>query len=301
MRNTLLFFLMFSTIAAAYAQSDKNMKHYEDFASEFIDPRNVDILLPADYDQNTDKSYPVLYMHDGQNLFFPGHSYGGEEWGVDETVYKLAKSGKIPGLIVVGIWNTPKRYREYMPQKVFESLDRKTTGSLIKKFGGTAMSDNYLKFIVEELKPFVDSAFRTRPDRESTYIMGSSMGGLISIYAISEYPEIFRGAGCLSSHWIGNPDDGEEVMHSVSGAFVEYLRKNLPDPGGHIIYFDYGTATLDSLYEPHQMKIDRVMQQKGYTRGKDWITQKFEGHEHNEKYWRERLEIPLLFLLANEN
>ncbi len=282
-----------------HAQSSGKLVHYKNFESAFVDARNVDIWLPDGYDENTNHNYPVMYMHDGQNLFVPGHSFGGEEWGVDETLSNLAASGQIPEVIVVGIWNTPKRYQEYMPQKVFESLDRKTSGSLTKKFGGTAISDDYLKFVVEEMKPFVDSTFRTKPDRESTFVMGSSMGGLISIYAISEYPEIFRGAGCLSSHWIGNPDDGEEVMHAVSDAFVKYLGKNLPDAGGHLIYFDYGTATLDSLYEPHQLKIDRVMKSKGYTRNKDWITQKFEGHEHNEKHWRERLSIPMLFLFGD--
>jgi predicted alpha/beta superfamily hydrolase len=301
MKRIKLFLFAFMVISmVANAQSNGKLVHYENFESEFLDARNIDVWLPENYDGNKDKQYPVLYMHDGQNLFVPGNSYGGEEWGVDETLFNLSQSGQIPEVIVVGMWNTPKRYQEYMPQKVFESLDRKTTASLTKKFGGTAVSDDYLKFIVKELKPFIDSVYRTKPDRENTFVMGSSMGGLISIYAISEYPEIFRGAGCLSSHWIGNPDDGEDVMHSVSDAFVEYLSENLPDAGGHLIYFDYGTATLDSLYEPHQLKIDRVMQSKGYTRNKDWITQKFEGHEHNEKYWRERLNIPVLFLLGND-
>lgn len=279
-----------------HAQSSGKLVHYENFESAFVDARNVDIWLPDGYDENTDHNYPVLYMQDGQNLFVPGNSYGGEEWGVDETLTNLASSGKIPDVIVVGIWNTPKRYQEYMPQKVFTGIERSVGGPLLKKYGGMPVSDNYLKFIVEELKPFVDSVYRTKPDRENTFVMGSSMGGLISIYAISEYPGIFRGAGCLSSHWIGDP---EAEMHAVSDAFVEYLGKNLPDAGGHLIYFDYGTATLDSLYEPHQLKIDRVMQQKGYQHGKDWITQKYEGHEHNEKYWRERLDIPMLFLFSD--
>jgi len=295
--NKLFFILMMIATINANAQSSGKLEHYENFNSEFVDARNVDIWLPKGYDESEGKTFPVIYMHDGQNLFNPETSYGGVEWGVDEVITKLSSQHKIPEAIVVGIWNTPKRYQEYMPQKVFTSIERSAAGPLLKKYGGMPVSDNYLKFIVEELKPFVDSVYRTKPERTSTYMMGSSMGGLISIYALCEYPQIFRGAGCLSSHWIGDP---EGQMHAVSDAFVKYLSQNLPDPGGHLIYFDYGTATLDSLYEPHQQKIDNVMRAKGYVEGKDWITKKYEGAEHNEASWRKRLDVPLLFLMRDE-
>jgi enterochelin esterase-like enzyme len=128
--------------------------------------------------------------------------------------------------------------------------------------------------------------------------MGSSMGGLVSMYAVCEYPRVFRGAGCLSTHWIGD-EDAEQ--HAVSDAFVTYLYESLPDAGGHLFYFDYGTEGLDAYYEPHQQKIDQVMRAKGYQQGKDWVTQKYDGHDHNEKYWRKRIDVPLMFLLENNN
>ncbi|OYT12186.1 MAG: esterase [Bacteroidetes bacterium 4572_114] len=277
-------------------QVQGTLNHYENFQSEFVDGRNVDIWLPNGYSETGGKQFPVIYMQDGQNLFNPKTSYSGEEWGVDEAVTKLVKEQKIPEVIVVGIWNTPKRYQEYMPEKPFNKLSRRTKGSLKKKFGGIPVSDEYLKFMVEELKPFIDSVYRTNPDRENTYLMGSSMGGLISIYALCEYPQIFRGAGCLSTHWVGDP---EVKPHEVSDAFVTYLNENLPDAGGHILYFDYGTATLDSLYQPHQHKIDKVIMDKSYRVGMDWMTKKYDGHEHNEIYWRKRLDVPLIFLLGD--
>lgn len=290
--------ILIMNIVMVKAQSDVSIELYENFESEFVDTRNVEIWLPKGYSESEAKRFPVIYMHDGQNLFSANDSYSGEEWGVDETITKMAAKKQIPEAIVVGIWNTPNRYREYMPQKVFSKLPRTVAGPLYNQFGGAPLSDNYLKFITEELKPFVDSVFRTKPERESTYMMGSSMGGLISIYAISEYPQIFKGVACLSSHWIGDPE-GE--THAVSDAFVDYLSENLPDAGGHLIYFDYGTVALDSLYEPHQAKIDQLMLSKGYVEGKDWVTQKYEGAAHNEAAWRKRLNIPLGFLLGEKN
>ena len=298
MKNT-FYFLLIITMMSSFklvGQVQGTLNHYEDFESEFVESRNVDVWLPDGYDDSEGKNFSVIYMQDGQNLFNPETSYSGEEWGVDEAITKLVKERKIPGVIVVGIWNTPKRYQEYMPEKPFNKLSRRTKGKLMKKFGGMPLSDEYLKFMVEELKPFIDSVYRTNSGRENTYLMGSSMGGLISIYALCEYPQIFRGAGCLSTHWIGNH---EVEPHEVSDAFVTYLIESLPDAGGHLLYFDYGTATLDSLYQPHQHKIDKVMMDKDYRIGLDWMTKKYDGHEHNEIYWRKRLDVPLMFLLGD--
>jgi predicted alpha/beta superfamily hydrolase len=147
-------------------------------------------------------------------------------------------------------------------------------------------SDAYLKFIVTEVKPFIDRTYRTQPDAAHTSVMGSSMGGLISVYAICEYPQVFGGAGCVSTHFpAGN------------GAVIDYLARSLPKPGANKFWFDYGTKTLDALYEPFQQRADAVMTAAGYTAGRDWITRKFEGAEHSEKSWRERVELPLEFLL----
>ena len=147
-------------------------------------------------------------------------------------------------------------------------------------------TDNYLRFLVQELKPFIDKSYSTLTGRADTFVMGSSMGGLASLYALSEYPEIFGGAGCLSTHWPAGKD-----------VFLEWFKAHLPNAGEHKIYFDYGTATLDSLYEPYQLQMDHSMRQLGYTQGVDWITMKFPGAEHNEAAWRARVHIPLEFLL----
>lgn len=155
-------------------------------------------------------------------------------------------------------------------------------------------SDNYLKFIVNELKPYIDSHYSTLPDRANTFVMGSSMGGLISMYAISEYPEIFGGAACLSTHWPGvTPDKGD----IASAGFMQYMEKKLPSPDTHRMYFDIGTATLDQYYPPYQKQADEIMRKKGFDKS-NWMSKVFEGESHTEIAWNKRLHIPLTFLFG---
>jgi predicted alpha/beta superfamily hydrolase len=140
--------------------------------------------------------------------------------------------------------------------------------------------------VVEELKQFIDSTYRTLTDRKNTFIMGSSMGGLISAYAMCEYPDVFGGAGCISTHWLAG-----------DGIVIDYLKKHLPDPHSHKFYFDYGNETLDASYEPYQQKVDAVMKNAGYKEGKNWLTRKFVGAEHSERAWSKRVDVPLQFFL----
>jgi predicted alpha/beta superfamily hydrolase len=263
------------------------LERREKFASRYVDPRNVDVWLPPGYAQDDARRFPVVYMHDGQNLFDPATAYAGIDWGIDETMTRLIGEGVIRAAIVVGVWNTSKRFAEYMPRKALS--DKKpfvVTTSMEKLPREQVVSDDYLRFLVEELKPFIDSTYRTLPDRANTTIMGSSMGGLISVYALAEYPDVFGGAGGISTHWL----IGEGIV-------IDYLEKHLPDPPGHLVYFDFGTATLDQYYEPYQRRMDAVMRRSGYREGQDWITRKYEGAEHNETAWRARVDVPLTFFL----
>ena len=153
----------------------------------------------------------------------------------------------------------------------------------------------YLQFLVTEVKPFIDKTFSTKKDQKNTFVAGSSMGGLISMYAICEYPKVFGGAACLSTHWPGTFSSNN---NPIPNAFVAYLKKKLPNPKDHKIYFDYGDQTLDAMYKPLQEKVDVVMKAKGFT-NKNWETKFFPGENHSEVAWAKRLDIPLLFLLKN--
>ena len=263
------------------------IQRHENFPSKFIDPRNVDVWLPPDYIE--DGRYPVLYMHDGQNLFEPISSIGGIAWEIDKAITKLLEANKIPRVIVVGVWNIGNiRWREYMPQKPYESPAlEKHRDEILEKAGADPTSDAYLKCLAEEIKPFVDANYPTLSDQQNTFIMGSSMGGLSSLYAVCQYPEVFHGAGCLSIHWSAGRQE-----------LVDEMARMLPDPGSHKLYFDHGTKGLDADYEPHQKQMDEHLREQGYEENKNWITRKFDGADHNETAWRARVEIPLEFLLG---
>jgi len=273
------------------------------FSSDYVTARNIDIWLPDGFDQ--EKRYPVLYMHDGQLLYDSTITWNGQAWDVDEVISELVSGKKIREVMVVGIWNSGQtRHSDYFPQKPFESLSAAQRDSIFNSLRNNhtpifyeekVVSDNYLKFLVKELKPFIDKTFPTLPNREDTFISGSSMGGLISMYAICEYPEVFGGAACLSTHW---PGVFTMDNNPIPDAYLKYLKANLPDPKNHKIYFDYGTATLDALYPPLQKKVDEVMKLRGFTPD-NWITLEFPGEDHSERAWNRRLEVPLRFLLMS--
>lgn len=299
-------FMLLLSASKVFAQTQPQVsfgtiQRLENFQSQYVDARNVDVWLPDGF--TSDKKYPVLYMHDGQMLYDASTTWNKTAWDVDDVLARLIQEKAIQEVIVVGVWNGGKtRHSDYFPQKPFESLSaaQKEMVYTAARSNGVSVfneqkinSDNYLKFLVTELKPYIDKNFATKTDRKNTFIAGSSMGGLISMYAICEYPEVFGGSACLSTHWPGiftlegNP---------IPDAFLAYLRVNLPNPKSHKIYFDYGDQTLDALYPPLQKKVDEVMKAKGYQK-KSWLTRYFPGEEHSEKAWNKRLDIPLLFLL----
>ena len=273
-------------------------KEFTDFPSINISPRNIDVWLPEGYD--TTRKYAVLYMHDGQMLFDSTTTWNKQEWGADEVAAKLVAENKIRPCIIVGIWNRDQyRYSEYFPEKALSFFPKRRRASMIRKeMMGEPLGDKYLRFLVGELKPYIDAHYSTFTDRENTIIMGASMGGLISLYAICEYPNVFGGAGCISTHlpmigvnWFRKYDN------RMAKSFRKYLSANLPSPENHKIYFDYGTKTLDAAYEPYQKKVDKLMKAAGYTEN-NWTTIKYEGHDHSERSWNSRLAIPFVFLLG---
>ncbi|MBU6323883.1 MAG: esterase [Bacteroidetes bacterium] len=257
-----------------------------------LPPRIVDVWLPPQYQQNPEQRFPVLYMNDGQNLFDGRLSFGGKEWGVDETF----KDSMLPPCIVVGIWNSPQRRREYGPQACYAALPKFLRDSICAEFGGFPVSDTYLAFIVNSLKPEIDRLFRTLPDRKHTMVAGSSFGGLISMYALCEYPDVFGAAACISTHW---PGSIRYDYPEIPEAFLNYLERKtrLLRKKNSRIYFDCGNRTLDSLYPSWQKKADRILQRK--LAAGQWQSLFFPEAEHNEQFWRKRLAQPLRFLLQD--
>lgn len=278
------------------------LERLSDFPSNYVTARHVDVWLPEGYSET--KKYSVLYMHDGQMLYDPNTTWNKQAWEVDNILSELALTGKIQDCIVVGVWNGGvTRHADYFPQKPFEQLttrqqdslyqvNRPNGNSVFQKY--TVQSDKYLKFLVKELKPYIDRHYSVYTDAAHTFIAGSSMGGLISIYALCEYPKVFGGAACLSTHW---PGVFSMENNPIPAQFITYLQKHLPKANSRKIYFDFGTATLDALYEPIQQQVDAVMRAKGWHES-HWITRKFEGEDHSEQAWQKRLAIPIQFLLG---
>ena len=297
----LLAALPFAGKAMADAPVDGTLVEHPDFASAHIQPRNITVWLPPGYAAGSGR-HPVLYMHDGQNLFDASKANFGE-WGVDEHLGRLIANGQVRAPIVVGIWNTPLRLREYVPADLIKALPADVRDDVQAIYGGAPLSDDYHRFMVEELKPFIDQTYRTLSGPSDTVVSGSSMGGLISLYAVMKHPEVFGAAACLSTHWplrIDGLDDPAALAvwrDKVVGAWTQVVANSLPAPGSHRFYFDRGDETLDQFYAVFQSRIDAVFRERGYG-PRDFQTLLFPGAQHNEASWNGRLDVPLKFLLT---
>jgi pimeloyl-ACP methyl ester carboxylesterase len=272
---------------------------YDAFPSRQVDPRTVYVWLPRGYDTSRTR-YDVIYAEDGQNLFLPADAYGGKTWGIAEHLQAGIDSGAVRPAIVVGIWNTPRRGQEYAPRA---GQDTAALARLARDWGGPVISDRYVRFLAEELKPFIDRHYRTRVDRAHTFLMGSSMGGLISLYALVQRPDVFGGAACLSTHWpMVYPSDplstlASDTAQRIAANFLTYVDRHLPSPTTHRFYFDHGGQSLDAYYEPYQRRMDAILRRHGYVPRVNVLSLDFPAETHNETSWRDRVAIPLAFLL----
>ncbi len=262
---------------------------YKDFPSKYIPSRTVRVWLPEGY--TSDKQYDVLYMHDGQMLFDARTSWNRQEWGIDEAMDSLQASGKIRPTIVIAIDNTLNRIGEFCPDDIVEYLPE---GSEVYPFL-TEQGNDYLRFIVEELKPFIDSTYATYPEREHTWLMGSSCGGLISSYALCKYPEVFAGAACLSTHCTLAFPRPDKPDSAVMAAYRRYLTEHLAVNSAKL-YMDNGDKTLDAYYGEAQAAINASLRAAGWDSA-HFAYQYFPGAAHCEDDWQARLPIPLSFLL----
>lgn len=269
--------------------------------SRYVDSRPIDVWLPPGYSPS--KRYAVLYMHDGQMLFDASQTWNKKAWNVHQTLAKLIAAGKVRDTIVVGIPNDGKyRFSEYYPAKMLARLpDAARQKQFTIDLAGWSLSDAYLRFVVEEVKPLIDQRFATLPDRDNTFLMGSSMGGLISVYAICEYPEVFGGAAALSTHWPGvapaarRPED--LLNATLPLAAFTYLQATLPKAANHRLYMDHGDVGLDASYQTDQRFVDQIVTEQGYT-ASNFVSRVFAGASHTEDDWSARLDVPLLFLLG---
>lgn len=242
------------------------VRYHLQFAGNGLKPRDIVVWLPPCYDDSTDKRYPVFYMHDGQNAFDPATSSFGYEWRADEVADSLIKTGDINEIIIVAINNTVDRGQEY----VYSNL-------------GYA----YMDFIVNKLKPFIDKEYRTLPDKENTAVCGASLGGLISLMLVWNYPKVFSKAACLSSAFKIDQLNYVDTVANYSGK-----KKDIK------LYIDNGGMGLDASLQPGNDEMIAALQNKGYELGKDinWYVDK--NASHSEIAWAARIWRPLVFFFG---
>jgi len=228
--------------------------------------RDLIVWLPPSYEKSQGRRYPVLYMHDGQNIIDPKTSFAGFDWQVDEVADSLIHAGRMKEIIIVGIYNTPDRMIEY---------------------SDTSVGKAYAKFVVHVVKPFIDSTYRTLPDRANTAVMGSSLGGLISFLFAWWYPDVFSKAGCLSSVFTHNDGRILKDVEAYSGP-----RKNIK------IYVDCGGFAAEATLKPGMDKMVDLLCQKGYNEGTDFEHFYDASADHSERAWAARVWRPLEFFFG---
>ncbi len=274
--------------------SSGRLEQFEDFPSAFVNSRTISVWMPDGY--TVGDSCDVVYMHDGQMLYDASTSWNNQEWQVDEIFSRMMAHDSIRPCIVVGIDNTRKRLIEYFPSKASHYMPSE---SGVDKDDNNFLGDDYLRFLVEELKPFIDDYYQPLTDPQHTFLMGSSMGGLISLYALCEYPQVFGGAACLSSHvsMATLPIFGDNDKWAK--AFCVYVDKHLPPANSHVVYMDHGTRDFDADYGPYQEQIDSLFVAKGWDDA-HYQTLIFEDYGHNEVDWSRRLDRPLYMFLTKD-
>jgi predicted alpha/beta superfamily hydrolase len=262
-----------------------DVRYHEEFSSKILNnSRKLIVWLPPDYEKDSSTRYPVLYMHDGQNLFDDATSFAGE-WRADETATRLIAEGRIRPLIIVGIENAgPTRAEEYTPT----TDTRVLRGQTITEGGNGAQ---YARFVVAEVKPFIDSKYRTLPDRANTAVCGSSLGGIITLYLGWKHTDVFGMCGVVSpSLWWD-----QRSMLVEFQTDNRWMRRTK-------IWLDMGTAEGSVIFPEGHIINARLMRstmsRAGLKEGTDFKYFEAEGAGHNEQAWAERFDQVLLFLFG---
>ncbi len=245
------------------------VRYHNVYSPQLDNTRDVIVWLPPSYTENDNKQYPVLYMHDGQNIIDSYTGFQGLEWKVDEVATALIDSGLIREIIIVGIYCTEDRTAEYSP---------------------LGKGRQYSDFLIATVMPLVDSTYRTLSGPSNTAVMGSSMGGIISFHLAWEHPDVFGMAGCLSPAFLV---DRREIVKRVRR--YDGPNKSLK------LYIDKGSVGLEKRLQPAINKMMPLLKKHGFKAGKDLIYYIAEGAEHNEDAWAQRIHIPLKFFFGTDN
>lgn len=253
-----------------------SVRYHPDFHSEHLgNTRTLSVYLPPEYGIDPARRYPVFYLQDGQNLFDPGTAFGGVPWAADETAERLIRAGRIDPVILVGVANTDRRIEEYGPK----AAGRRALGRTFP----------YARFLVDEVKPFIDRAYATLPERRFTAIGGSSLGGLISLFLALWRPRVFGKCAAMSpSIWW----ERDQILRSFLGQPRSLRRTRF--------WIDTGTREEQTPRgSKEQVRRTRLLVESlvaaGLQRGRDFRYLEVPGGEHNEHNWAARFDQVLTF------
>jgi predicted alpha/beta superfamily hydrolase len=245
------------------------VRYHRQLKTDGILPRDIIVWLPPNYDESRDR-YPVLYMHDGQNIIDPKTSAFGVDWQIDEACTRLIETGKIRPLIIVGINNTSERTREYVPGE---------TG------------DAYARFIISVVKPLIDEQYRTKSDRQHTAIGGSSAGGLCAFRMAWDHPDIFSKAICMSPAFRYRGPDGSWSINYVD----EFAESKRPEPTP-FFYIDNGGIGMEQLLQEGIDRILEAMEHKGLVAERNYVWKLYSDARHDESAWARRFPVAVQLL-----
>ncbi len=303
-----LLVILFSSFSNLYAKSKVSFGYIEylEFYSDIIGKRNVEIYSPNNFLVNDQTNF--IFMQDGQMLYDSTITWNNQDWNIDGMFSKRKANNNI---IIIGVnsanksgdgfFDNTKRYSEYFPKESLKYFNDNFKTFIYNNFINKRKFD-YLSFIVDELIPFVEQKYNISLNKNNTGIIGSSMGGLLALNAIIEHPSTFGFAGCFSVHWIGiKPIDF--VLLSFRNKVTEdkdlveglkkYIKSNINNLDDHRLYFDFGTIGLDQYYSLPQNEIDKILIKNKI----NFKSLKFDSHSHEEKYWAQRFEGALNFLI----
>lgn len=273
-------------------EKDYIIEKIQDFDATPLSKRELYIFLSKDYWQDREKRFPVLYMHDGQNIFDKEDApYGG--WKVDLIANYLIKNKIIKPIIIVGINNSEKRKEEYVGFSIYYKSKIENKDYLIKS---KEISENYVDFVVSKVKPFIDKNYRTKTDRNNTAIIGSSFGAGVSYYIGFKHIEKFSMIGGLS---FGNYKKYTKQWREKPFDVTEYLINNVIRKSLSVkLYLDCGMLDVDKIFYPKALKFYKALKKIGF-KDREEILFYLTKSEHNEIAWKERIGIALKYFFGD--
>lgn len=259
------------------------LRYHHDVGSPWLTHRRrLVVYLPPGYETERHRRYPVIYFHDGQNIFDPATAAYGTAWRADLIAERLLRAGRLPPVLMVGVDNTPARHDEYT---LHHDGQRKEGG----------LGHLYGRFLFEEVKPLIDAEYRTLPGREDTTLIGSSLGGLITLSLGWKHPDMFANCGALSPSlwWCGG-----QLLKEWEKSDLDWMRSLR-------FWVDMGTreSSLRRALHPGMVRLrwlQELFDRASLVPGRDYYYQEVAGGEHNEASWAARLDKVLLFFLGNK-